>query len=494
MRSESCNWIDDAPTFNEVSSRRLEHCKKNDVKQACRRACGECCGDNQRHVFKNTVEGRFIPVTCKWLAQGGDIRRERYCGEKKGSCPKACGECDKCIDDPDFVMVINKETRKTAPCSWIDDAYSIKDVMFRRQQKCKVPTVRKACKRACGLCCGDNNEHSFLHIDDETMTKVDCDWLSTAGEIMQDRYCDSKKGSCPHACGECRIVDRIEPPPTSFCRDEPDFKILIDAQTGRREPCSWIDDAYSVEDVLSRRSVQCAFPNVRKACKRACGLCCGDNDLHSFTHINQDKEIEADCFWLSTRKEMQDRYCHLKKATCPVACGKCEQDKILTETDETKCQDNPDFRILINAKKGRSEPCSWIDDGDNIDEVLFRRKEQCKKAEVKKACRRSCGECCGDNDNHTFDVKGGKSGSCSWLAENNSRIAEYCPMKEASCPETCGVCTGKEINSKNEVDTDDHIPPTIGGALMTTSEALKPSPSFGPFLCGLGLLAVLATS
>ncbi len=57
------------------------------------------------------------------------------------------------------------------------------------------------------------------------------------------------------------------------------------------------------------------------------------------------------------------------------------------------CQDDPNFRILINASTNRFESCSWIDGSNNVDEVLFRRNAQCIKASVQDACRRACGKC-----------------------------------------------------------------------------------------------------
>ena len=106
---------------------------------------------------------------------------------------------------------------------------------------------------------------------------------------------------------------------------------------------------------------------------------------------------------------------------------------------QTTCRDDPNFRLLINVEKNRWEPCSWIDDAFGEGDVLFRRSKQCWKPDVKAACRRACGECCGDNKSHSFDVFVNnelQSVGCDWLTENPA----MCDIKKATCPDSCGEC------------------------------------------------------
>lgn len=290
------------------------------------------------------------------------------------------------------------------------------------------------------------------------------------------------------------------------CEDDPDFTILIDSATGRRESCSWIDDAYMLTEVQARREAQCSKLGVRQACKRACGKCCADNASHLFPHdLFDDKEI-VNCHWLSENLIWRDVYCGWKQGSCPESCGVCPLESNQSPapsqypTAEPKesptssqgsysptqtleigrltsptatCEDDPNFTILINVSTGRTASCSWIDDAYQLSDVEFRREKQCSKPDVQQACRRACGECCGDNTAHVFNhiqPGGGVTWvNCHWLTENLLWRDAYCGMKQGSCPESCGICP------TNRPTASPTIQPTVSPTVLPTS-----SPSNSP--------------
>jgi hypothetical protein len=154
---------------------------------------------------------------------------------------------------------------------------------------------------------------------------------------------------------------------TSFneptCQDDPNFRFVINAQTGRSVPCSWIDDGYKLEDVLFRREAQCFKSNVANACKRACGECCGDNKKHTFQHLDNQGNISwVNCEWLSTRPFWKDFYCEWKKGSCPETCGVCPNIRVpvptnapVTKSPTLKPSPNPTLRPTSKPTKGPSK-------------------------------------------------------------------------------------------------------------------------------------------
>lgn len=124
------------------------------------------------------------------------------------------------------------------------------------------------------------------------------------------------------------------------------------------------------------------------------------------------------------------------------------------------CEDDPDFRILINAQLNRYVPCSWIDDAYSLNDVLFRREAQCSKPDVYNACKRACGVagCCGDNTSHVFALKTGGWVNCEWLKGDVSRREEYCDMKKGSCPESCGICPSVSVPTVSPTSSPTKMP------------------------------------
>ncbi len=325
---------------------------------------------------------------------------------------------------------------------------------------------------------------------------MDCAWLARRSENKKKEICSTKKGSCPEACGECDGTPITYPkdPSESPCRDDSTFKITFEGEKGRKEPCTWIDGASNIDEVLFRRKEVCWKKEVKKACKRACGECCGDNELHLFKNTNAETGVTklVTCEWLANRSDKKKKnICPLERGACPDACGECKSATPKPEDSSSACKDNLGFRLLIDGSTGREEPCSWIDDAFNIDEVLFRRKAQCKKPGVKENCKRACGKCCGDNDEHTFEYTNSDGGkkkevNCEWLANSSEkRRKKLCKTKKGSCPEACGLCP---------IDSSE-LKPTTAGAGMITSEAIRHrlSSVVSTFIVGttaLGLLSI----
>ena len=108
------------------------------------------------------------------------------------------------------------------------------------------------------------------------------------------------------------------------CIDEENFELLINKVKDRWVPCSWIDDAYKVEDVEIRREAQCSKWTVKNSCPRACGSCCGDNPSHKFFVKDENMiSVKVSCGWLAKDTSRRERYCPQKKLSCPSSCGFC---------------------------------------------------------------------------------------------------------------------------------------------------------------------------
>ncbi len=366
--TRKCSWIDDG-IIDTVSTRRRKHCRMAHVKAACPRACGECCGNNDDHTFehRNTVTNKVKIVDCEWLADVADIwRKTKYCNQRNSACPVACDTCPTqapsapdfqiltprpstvpstlhssqpsvCMDMPDFEFTnVAGNTRK---CSWIDDGI-VDTVSTRRRKYCRRAYVKAACPRACGECCGDNDEHTFEFLNSEKnkVRTVGCDWLADAetGDInswKKRTICNERNSACPMACGNCPTQAPITPlsqapstQPSKSCRDNPGFSFLKNGSSDKEVSCSWIDDAYDDVDVEFRREKHCSKDDVKENCKRACGECCGDNEIHNFQYLNSEanKFKVVDCEWLADRSDkLREKICTMKKLSCPEACDSC---------------------------------------------------------------------------------------------------------------------------------------------------------------------------
>lgn len=94
-RYEPCTWID--INNNDTVFRRSKQCipKKQDILNACPRACGTCCGDNPIFTFNLKDHSTYGSITanCEWVA-GDQMRKTEFCGANvQFSCPGACGLC-----------------------------------------------------------------------------------------------------------------------------------------------------------------------------------------------------------------------------------------------------------------------------------------------------------------------------------------------------------------------------------------------------------------
>lgn len=405
--SQPCSWIDDAFSFEDVNARRTTHCSKPNVKHACKRACGECCGDNQDHRwFFETEDGNRRKASCSWLAKGEDKRREDHCELKKGSCPKACNECNAevpiamrpdCKDDESFRGINVSGRRET--CSWLTSGPLYRDAVQRRREFCVNSAV-----------------------------------------VLR---------ACPLSCGECVAVPPI-------CEDDPDYLLPINPG-GKTVGCGWIDNAYGFNEVNFRRQEQCKKPAIQEHCPRACGFCCADNDEYSFSYVNEEgNRNRATCATLAEDKWLSDRYCGLKEATCPESCGVCAPTPTpptptpptptpptpTKPTPEEPCKDEEDFKFSVNPD-GKMKPCSWIDILTAIDGITQRRQRVCKRNSVKEKCKRACGSCCGDNEKYMFQhfADGNATAvTCEWLGKRENRKNRYCDEQSNNCPKACGMC------------------------------------------------------
>jgi len=191
--------------------------------------------------------------------------------------------------------------------------------------------------------------------------------LAKAPEKRREKVCESKEGSCPEACGICakESSPSVAPstlPPLTGCHDNPDFRILINADTGRVEPCTWIDDpSQDIDEIKFRRDEQCFKSDINVACKRACGECCGDTSI-SFKYTNSEtgERRDVDCAWLANAPEKRrKRVCLLKKSSCPEACGECARQREINGPDDDNVDDNVDDKIPVmggaGAVKGTSQ-------------------------------------------------------------------------------------------------------------------------------------------
>lgn len=153
---------------------------------------------------------------------------------------------------------------------------------------------------------------------------------------------------------------------------------------------------------------------------------------------------------------------------------------VFFESSET-CEDNPNFRILVNVTTGRTESCSWID--LNVNDINYRRREQCEKAvkqNVRDACPRACGVCCGDNPEFTFlynhPERGYFGADCNYVRMNKE---ELCPSVEKACPAACGLCPTSDpssVPSANPVPTANAVPASMEPSAQSGS---APTPQVG---------------
>jgi hypothetical protein len=161
---------------------------------------------------------------------------------------------------------------------------------------------------------------------------------------------------------------------------------------------------------------------------------------------------------------------------------------IRRNTQET-CTDESSYRLSVNGIA--NEPCSWIDDANEARHVLARRQEHCSIAATRNACKRACGECCGDNNLHTFNVFDEidltyTSVTCSWLTQNQQRRDFYCGSKGLSCPSSCGYCTAGQGRAFTTMPTK--------SPSKSPSRSPSKSPSMSPTMSPTNLPSMIPTA
>ncbi len=103
--------------------------------------------------------------------------------------------------------------------------------------------------------------------------------------------------------------------------------------------------------------------------------------------------------------------------------------------EETKCVDDDTFR------QNHVASCSWIGSLEK------RRLERCRTdPDVRKYCKRTCGECCEDDASYEFHTFADNVKNCQWLGKKQKRKKRYCDLDlsdvlvKNACPSACGQC------------------------------------------------------
>merc|ERR1719491_2075443 len=103
---------------------------------------------------------------------------------------------------------------------------------------------------------------------------------------------------------------------------------------------------------------------------------------------------------------------------------------------EVTCLDDDSFAFNDNPKL----TCEKIQKNET------RRQKYCKKDEVHERCPLTCGDCCEDDENFSFNTPQKNNANCKWLARKANRQARFCnkfkQMKKVklACPFTCDFC------------------------------------------------------
>ena len=141
--------------------------------------------------------------------------------------------------------------------------------------------------------------------------------------------------------------------------------------------------------------------------------------------------------------------------------------------DVSQCADDPNFEVEYFRDKIIS--CEHIKADESM-KLLF-----CNQKIVKKACMKTCGYCCRDNETFKFDDQGSKR-KCAYIARKYKQ--ELCdnPIKDGSdkvvsdmCPKACNIiCTPDEPTFQNCVDNPNFFP----NSYETLQESLKIYPLY----------------
>jgi len=246
-QKETCKWI------RQKTNRRKKFCKQTKVFRACAVTCGKCCADDPNYIFvyKNKMK------SCNWLKviQHDNVLKN-VCkkvvsdGKRvKFGCRKSCNNCYtrhtqkptplptlaiqsqvpsplssiassqvpsllpnwapswipsqvpsmflSCTDNPNFYTYDEKT------CIWIGK------VQTRQNIYCNNLNIIRACPNACGNCCADDINYTFLY---ETMDR-NCEWLTWRKDDVREKLCDEKVSTstdgrlinegCSQTCNNC---------------------------------------------------------------------------------------------------------------------------------------------------------------------------------------------------------------------------------------------------------------------------------------------------
>ena len=149
------------------------------------------------HTCFDDIDYTLDGKTCKWIGRADEVTRQAYCisEEVQAKCPLACGHC--CEDDPDFTFLFTKD------CEWLG-----KTTAGSRERQCAKRLVKESCPVACGVCFPDgsesdcSNDPSFVIRNEEKS----CKWIRDRPEKNQ-KLCKnfSIQDACPVTCEVCKV-------------------------------------------------------------------------------------------------------------------------------------------------------------------------------------------------------------------------------------------------------------------------------------------------
>ena len=198
----TCKWI------RNKEKRRREFCVEPQVLFKCPQSCGTCCIDNPKYKFGDNK-------SCLWIRKQ-QSRIDEYCDTfqnmqmVRDACPVTCGTCldplntptispapsrEICLNDRTFFYQDPKKT-----CQWVRFKES------RRQEYCKINSVKTNCPQSCGYCCDNDLDYSFKNFEG---IGVKCYWVGKK-QRRKNAYCDKFKNgrkvsdACPLACDQCK--------------------------------------------------------------------------------------------------------------------------------------------------------------------------------------------------------------------------------------------------------------------------------------------------
>ncbi len=166
--------------------------------------------------------------SCLSIGTAHEAVRQEYCSiqEVHRACPLACGHC--CEDNPDFTFVFTKD------CEWLD---TTKDEF--RERQCFKKVVSEACPLACRLCTSDadkldcKNDPSFIVKTEEK----NCAWILDRPELHHKKCTRSDiQDACPMTCGLCK--DKVTVAPTLLPTSVPSFQLISSFDPNLPNPTS----------------------------------------------------------------------------------------------------------------------------------------------------------------------------------------------------------------------------------------------------------------